>query len=420
MGTYYRGSTCNLAAAHANDCHGGLFSKRSHFAAQACLVQPRWSRSSSQTYLIHDAPGQFIRMAKESRLGRRGWIKQELTLAPRTIYFAECEVFWECASTMAAESMPKQPLVGSFSNKPESGPQIWAINDSPGKTEMRMRAMNWARVVTSYSSCELTYPVKDKLAAIGGLAQTFGSPYEYLAGLWKSDLAQWLLWRPYGAKRYAEYIAPSWSWASMDGYVRFEVDLEQELVGTEEDAEDGTAGAERHDDRNIASIRKSIQNRRPLFSIVEALAERHGPHGFGRVSGGHLCLTGLPFCVPDRSELKVRVTSEVGEIVVQLHPDNFELHWLAPIEPKYVFFPIRFSHRHELAGLLLLPTGRKRGEFERAGLFTLECEDETVDVTLEHLSLVFGANLICLESSECFEKTGRKRADLEESVVVIV
>lgn len=45
---------------------------------------------------------------------------------------------------------------------------------------------------------------------------------EYIAGLWKSHLVEYLDWRVYKprAKISSEYRAPSWSWASVDGPVQ--------------------------------------------------------------------------------------------------------------------------------------------------------------------------------------------------------
>jgi hypothetical protein len=45
---------------------------------------------------------------------------------------------------------------------------------------------------------------------------------KYLAGLWRQNLETQLLWRslsPATAHRVIEYIAPSWSWASLEGEI---------------------------------------------------------------------------------------------------------------------------------------------------------------------------------------------------------
>ena len=83
-----------------------------------------------------------------------------------------------------------------------------------------------------YSARELSRET-DALPALSGLAQAFGAIFDigsstenndYLLGIWRKDLAQGLLWIPYDGTRTArcsQYVAPTWSWASIKGQVRF-------------------------------------------------------------------------------------------------------------------------------------------------------------------------------------------------------
>ena len=84
----------------------------------------------------------------------------------------------------------------------------------------------------SYSSRELSYET-DVLPALSGLAHSFETVHgvekltdtnDYLAGIWRNDLAKGLLWTLHDssdASRHTQYIAPTWSWASMKGQVHF-------------------------------------------------------------------------------------------------------------------------------------------------------------------------------------------------------
>lgn len=80
----------------------------------------------------------------------------------------------------------------------------------------------------AYSSKKLTDP-RDRLSAISGLASlALGnkdiSAQSYLAGLWKEDLVQGLLWYVVGPTipyRFPTYIAQSWSWASVHGSIKY-------------------------------------------------------------------------------------------------------------------------------------------------------------------------------------------------------
>jgi len=97
---------------------------------------------------------------------------------------------------------------------------------------------DWDAVVELYSLGALTYP-KDKLVALSGLASAISigegdaTGDGYLAGLWHSSLPSHLLWTTEKSERVRggtqeiliparneqDYIAPSWSWASIDGKV---------------------------------------------------------------------------------------------------------------------------------------------------------------------------------------------------------
>jgi hypothetical protein len=84
----------------------------------------------------------------------------------------------------------------------------------------------WGDVVTRYTQCDLSYPEKDKLLAISGVARalSIATHDKYLAGLWRKQLPQQLDWSCHSSVRCSRaqpYRAPSWSWASIDGPVGF-------------------------------------------------------------------------------------------------------------------------------------------------------------------------------------------------------
>lgn len=101
----------------------------------------------------------------------------------------------------------------------------------------------WWSLVNDYSRRSLT-KASDKLIAISGLVVFIRRhwspgdlPLRYMAGLWMEELIAGLLWYvDLGSHhaRPAEYIAPSWSWASVDGIVFNDlVNLEEGAAGLE-------------------------------------------------------------------------------------------------------------------------------------------------------------------------------------------
>ncbi|KAK1963005.1 hypothetical protein LY78DRAFT_562375, partial [Colletotrichum sublineola] len=92
----------------------------------------------------------------------------------------------------------------------------------------------WYQLVEEYTTRKLTFGA-DKLPALAGLAALFKSLLHsnslptYVAGLWREDIANGLIWgakynHVNGQRRHFGYTpsdlrAPSWSWASVDGEV---------------------------------------------------------------------------------------------------------------------------------------------------------------------------------------------------------
>lgn len=91
-----------------------------------------------------------------------------------------------------------------------------------------------------YSRAQLTYS-KDKLVAISGIARHFRSIIQdkYVAGLWATNLERQLCWTinreisSAGTKeKTALYRAPSWSWASVDEPVTWELYYNNNVLDT--------------------------------------------------------------------------------------------------------------------------------------------------------------------------------------------
>jgi hypothetical protein len=79
-------------------------------------------------------------------------------------------------------------------------------------------------MLSAYCKCDLTFS-SDKLVALSGLANRVKSTLElnkpgqhrYLAGIWEETLPEALIWTPFhDTRRYQQYVAPSWSWASVN------------------------------------------------------------------------------------------------------------------------------------------------------------------------------------------------------------
>ncbi|KAH7348742.1 heterokaryon incompatibility protein-domain-containing protein [Rhexocercosporidium sp. MPI-PUGE-AT-0058] len=145
-------------------------------------------------------------MSTTKPVASRAWVFQENTLSARVIHFTGLEelgVLYECKHGLRAEKIS------------------YTRDLQPWK--------RWRDLVRDYFPLRLTKEC-DRLPALSGLADSFARKLpepkpRYLAGLWKPSLAPdlcWtreLCWRMLRTEGFVsgEYVAPSWSWASVQG-----------------------------------------------------------------------------------------------------------------------------------------------------------------------------------------------------------
>lgn len=92
----------------------------------------------------------------------------------------------------------------------------------------------WYRSISDCSHRKLSLP-SDKLAACAALAEHSANIFdweasEYLAGLWKQDIAAQLLWYREEDASAERFCKPTWSWAFLDGPVKFCLDRQPRVA----------------------------------------------------------------------------------------------------------------------------------------------------------------------------------------------
>ncbi|KAF5618678.1 heterokaryon incompatibility protein [Fusarium sp. NRRL 52700] len=235
MGLVYSNGLCNIAASASDGPDGGLFRSRNAESIRlGCVRANPLPGTRSQTFNIIDTL-YTERQLRYTPFFERGWVFQERMLAPRVIYFAEEQVFWECHQELKCEAFPTGiPFAGSFKALlPERLTNLLAW--SRGKCVSCTVFRQWNRVVQGYSDSQFTF-TSDKLPAFMGIAKYF-EPFidaDYAFGMWSAGLDKQLGFSVDAPvmKQSRAYRAPSWSWASLDGPVLFTELLSEEIPKT--------------------------------------------------------------------------------------------------------------------------------------------------------------------------------------------
>ncbi|KFY61824.1 hypothetical protein V497_02707 [Pseudogymnoascus sp. VKM F-4516 (FW-969)] len=239
-------------------------------------------------------------------LNRRGWCFQERVLAPRILHLGLSELAWECPSTVTCECQTITTLhdresrfKALFADHILRSAQAGRSPQSANRNQADV--LLWMHFVEEFTQRQLTYST-DMLHALSGLAEFMNAATgqnEYLCGLWRSNLAEFLLWhvdvpdshfianmplmapRPFRltrvghqmsreARRHAPYYAPSWSWASVIGPVTFQIGRL--------DRGDGDQVSHVRKDGLLESVvaRKSMLGHVDAHCVVDSL-NRYGP-----------------------------------------------------------------------------------------------------------------------------------------------
>ncbi|KAF1837496.1 HET-domain-containing protein [Decorospora gaudefroyi] len=237
MHLVYRNSYCNIAVVDSQDSTGGAFRSRKRDEVVPVRYRPNDDSAffGRKTWVV--VPEDlWERELMQSFLYARGWVFQERMLAPRILHFAEKQIFWDCPSLSACETLPAglpQPMDNVAGPDRHWRGRLQVSDDSQeplaGAIDQPLSSF-WKTAVRKYTRCNLTKG-SDKLIAMWGIAKLVRDALDdvYGAGLWEANLEDQLAWHVVECKltqRPSESSAwnlardiPSWSWASMDGEI---------------------------------------------------------------------------------------------------------------------------------------------------------------------------------------------------------
>lgn len=373
MADIYQHSKCNIAATRAKDGSEGCLpivayrQSPSNRLRAAFEATPSYARHSDNARVKYKGlsdeeadkevfftfePSIWTGEVQKSTLLTRAWVLQELVLANRVLHCDQNQLFWECNELQASETYPSgipgQPLV------------------KDNMSGLRDPYEHWHSLVTRYTKLALTYPDRDKLVAIAGLAKRMRLPTEeYLAGLWKgnleNDLVWFVPWNFAGAADSEDALeAPSWSWSSCSKVIYF--------------AQPGEKYTSQHEVGNI------------LTKILHAEVTPNTTDSTGRTAKGKISLEGTIGYAnfrtradyTNRGDRADRIEIDGGQFA-NVHfdrhtPGTNSMVYYLPIQMREANTPE--SRRklgyggYEVEGLIIEPTGRAKGKYRRRGYFS--------------------------------------------------
>jgi hypothetical protein len=357
MSEVYGNSYINIAASSAIDPGQGCFLRspctRDALKAEVCI--------SGQCYActFHNTEVSYMYAVEESHLMTRAWALQEKLLPTRTVHLGDRGAFLDCRLCIGLEDLEDLKMV----NNHVSHITTLTINlQEATKVELSEK---WERVINLYSRANLTVS-GDKLPGLAGIAERFRKYKQcgYLAGMWGDDTFDvQLCWCVIRSRPRPTWRAPTWSWASVDGYT--------------------TPHA-----YEPAELRSQSVYARTLESSVTQVGEAE----FGEVSDGWIritcsyvlpgkikevygqpllefCLDGLP-CRPALTRLDCTddIDAQDGGMIYAIPVLGTSMELVQSVIP---------TEHDDIRGLVLQQTGRVLGEFRRIGFF--RCSTLTYD-----------------------------------------
>ena len=201
---------------------------------------------------------------KNNPVNRWGWTLQESLLSPRILSYGSQQMVWECQQRRVDECgrpispgenhLDKRYMQSILTQQPsilnrilhqslalyvKSFPPESPLVPSSLETRFYQLYCRWYNITKDFTERSLTVQT-DVLPALSGLARVFQKALndQYCAGLWRNDIITGLMWnrmRPshkvsHSHQRHHDlpnYRIPSWSWASINGGMLFNISAEE-------------------------------------------------------------------------------------------------------------------------------------------------------------------------------------------------
>ncbi|KAF6795394.1 heterokaryon incompatibility protein [Colletotrichum sojae] len=196
MGQVYANCVLNIAALSGTTSYDGLFQYRDIAANFPCDItdaigDDNWSEGGTDRGSLD-----YVTEMENGSLNRRGWVLQERTFSPRTLYFGKSSLFWDCRSLELDEfpssaATPVEVASRESVNLKKGLPFNRKIDSSENVEQV---FETWYKLLKIYCASGLTFET-DRLLAISGIAKLVArkTKSDYYAGIWEHRRLQDLL-----------------------------------------------------------------------------------------------------------------------------------------------------------------------------------------------------------------------------------
>ncbi|KAL2063244.1 hypothetical protein VTL71DRAFT_5049 [Oculimacula yallundae] len=222
MPEIYRNATVTISAARARTSNEGFLHDVLRPTPQDLSFRLRFLCPDGQIgSLIFYVPDDIL--PHHDPIETRAWTLQEHLLSQRLLIFGSRQIWWTCRfvhSNYQGRNFTTYSEIGQI--------RLQFLNVNVTQTRRYLASIpgnTWMSLVKHYTDRSLTFSF-DKLLAISGIAEFYATEMKdrYFAGHFGSSFLTSLLWKRGGGilPRPMEYRVPSWSWAAIDGQIRFE------------------------------------------------------------------------------------------------------------------------------------------------------------------------------------------------------
>ncbi|KAI7773289.1 tol protein [Diaporthe eres] len=185
MAEYYKNAHVTIAATRSADSSGGCYSRRhpKHLAKSVPGYEGVFASLEPPSL-----PVDFKRfdMPLSLPLLERGWVYQEMRLSRRVLHFCDEQVVWICQTSRRSESKCHDGIIDhNFKDK-----RGYSYEYMPYDIPSSNPKLLWYRYVHECSRLRLTYPSRDRMAALDGLAKRMQDSHKIARAIKDSCLSQ--------------------------------------------------------------------------------------------------------------------------------------------------------------------------------------------------------------------------------------